>query len=199
MNRSRRAGEPQDVSNECMEDTVAQQPVRKKRRKISFNINPYVDTVAQQRVRKKRRKISFEINPYAERNGDNKVQLKCGNLIWVDKKKRVRKHFLGCPSFHRKFSNSVYWDQQCYYFIISQTSSLQSNLYKHYKSSSPKLREELDFVFANAVIKGGVLFSTCQRENWKPFWNLIVSTSYRIPYRDKMSTHFSLYIQSCAG
>lgn len=58
---------------------------------------------------------------------------------------------------------------------------------------SDRLRQsikKLDSAFADAVIKDGVPFNTCQSINWKPFWDLVFGSAYRIPHRLKISDTF---------
>lgn len=144
---------------------------------------------ASSSARKKRKKTAFDVDPFITRPETNTVCLKCCAVVWKENKTRVRKHFMSCQSFRRKFP-TAYLELSESRTDTSTIDGKQTEVTSHFRSVSPQLREKLDKSFADAILKDGLPFNTCQSPNWNPFWTLVFGSAYKIPHREKISDTF---------
>lgn len=125
---------------------------------------------------KKKKETAFDVDLSTTLPGTNTVCLKFCAVFWKENKARVRKHFMSRQSFRRNFPTAYLELNE----LRTDTSTIDrkpKEVTSHFRPVSPQLHEKLDKAFADAILKAGLPFKTCQSHNRNPFWTLVLGSA----------------------
>lgn len=114
---------------------------------------------------KMRNKTAFDKVPYMNRLRQKTVSLKFCKIVWVQNKTRVQRYFMSCSASCRRLLNAFLKVIGIASSSVSQTKSEQIEIHHHFKLTTSDENRKLDNAFADAIIKDGGAFNTCQSAN----------------------------------